>query len=87
MSFGAAQSQGVVIKATRWPPCECGEAYGLHVVGACHGYRPSKPVEDLGTRGYMPPLSLALWRRIVCVSIWAVEHRLQGWRERIGLIV
>lgn len=85
MSFLGAQGVGVTLKAVRYPPCHCGAAYGLHVAPTgCNGYRPTAPVEDLGTRGYVPALSLAVWRRIVCVSIWAVERRLQGCRERIG---
>jgi hypothetical protein len=80
----ASQGVGVSLRATRWPPCECGVAYGLHRGGeSCQGYRPTAPVEDLGVRGYAPRPTMPLPRKALCLLLWAVERRTQGWRERL----
>jgi hypothetical protein len=77
------QTTGVTISAVRYPPCRCGRPYTHHAPEGCQGYRPLVPVEDLGTRGYVPRLSLRGWRRIVCVALWGIERRLQRWRENM----
>jgi hypothetical protein len=86
MSIVGYQGQGVVIEAVIWPACECGEPYGTHIPPAvnCAGYRPVRAVEHLGTRAYRPPRGYPLWKRIACATIWAVEVRLQGWREALA---
>jgi hypothetical protein len=84
MGVLTSQGTGVQISAVRWPPCQCGRAYALHTVADCPGYRPSRPVEDLGTRAYRPPASLALWRQVICSTLWQCEFRVQRWRESLG---
>ena len=82
--MNVAQSQGVSIAATVYPGCVCGRPYAQHSVAGCAGYRPVRPVEHLGTRAFVPPASLGWSRRRLCRMIWAVEYRLQGWRERLA---
>jgi hypothetical protein len=84
VSWLANQGVGVTLRATRWPPCECGAAYGLHRAGeSCQGYRPTAPVEDLGVRGYVARGSLPFWHRLACTLLWGVERRAQWLRERL----
>jgi hypothetical protein len=80
----ARQGQGVEIRSVRYPACECGQPYTAHAPAGCQGYRPSRPVEDLGTRAYTQPLGRSTWRWLVCGSLWAIERRAQAARRRLG---
>ncbi len=81
----ASQTQGVKIEAIVWPACQCGQPYWAHVVPGCAGYRPSRPVANLGTRAYRPSAGLSLWKRLACSLLWWAEYKLQGYRETLDL--
>jgi hypothetical protein len=81
MSSVARQGHGIAVTARVFPVCECGLPYASHVPNGCVGYRPVRPVQDLGLRAYVPAFGgLA---GLACRALWAVEWRFQGLRERI----
>lgn len=92
MNLGA-QSTGVHVEATKYPPCACGHAFaahcceGWHPVGnepcTCRGYQPHGRIEWLGLRAKSYPAGMAFGKRLACQALWAVEKRIQGWRERL----
>lgn len=83
--IGIGQERTTVqISAVVFPPCICGASWRVHGVTSrgCEGYQPARPIEDLGTRVYQAPGFLPWWKRMLCNAAWAIEFRLQGWRER-----
>lgn len=93
MSFLTAQSTGVHLDVTKYPPCSCGHAFGAHACQAwhpvgkepctCHAYSAHGRIEWLGTRAISYPSGMPLLRRLSCQVLWAIESRIQMWRERI----
>jgi hypothetical protein len=90
----ASQSTGVEITAVVYPACVCGHPYydtsgTLPHHGCsdptcrCQGYKPIRPIENLGTRVYRPWTTMALWRKVVCKALWTVEYTAESWRGRL----
>ena len=67
----------ITVSARVMPACYCGRPVSDHgcATTGCQAYAPSRPIEEIGTRAYHH------WHWI-CRVLWAVEVRIQGWRER-----
>lgn len=62
MELLGSLTQSIEINATVYPVCECGKPWATH--GECGGYKPSRPIESVGTVAFASkdPIANFLWK-------------------------